>query len=84
VYSRLASSRSEAGTLEAKLFWRESIWNEAISLYLKRNGSPGADPTTSESTTTTPALWQAGAFLEAEEDVFGFQNALGYSWRCKF
>jgi hypothetical protein len=43
----------------------------------------GANTTTSEFTITTPALQLARAFFEAKENIF-FQNALGYSWRCKF
>jgi hypothetical protein len=44
----------------------------------------GPNPTTSEFTATTTALSKARAFLKGDENIFCFENALGYSWRCKF
>jgi hypothetical protein len=41
-------------------------------------------PTTYDFITTTPALQLARGFFEEEKKSFCYQNALGYSWRCKF
>jgi hypothetical protein len=43
---------------------------------------PGASPTTFTFTTATPALCWASSFFN--RIFFCFQNAQGYSWRCKF
>jgi hypothetical protein len=44
----------------------------------------GANPTTSEFTTTTPALKKARAFLQRRRKHFCFPNALGYSCVVNF
>jgi hypothetical protein len=36
--------------------------------------NPGANPTNSEFTTRTPALYQARAFFKAEENIFVFKT----------
>jgi hypothetical protein len=42
-------------------------------VYLK-HGVTEANPTTSEFTTTTPALWKAGAFFKVEVNIFVFKT----------
>jgi hypothetical protein len=44
----------------------------------------GANPRTSKFTNKTPTCSRLELFLKVEENVCFFQNALRYSWRCKF
>jgi hypothetical protein len=48
---------------------------------------PGANPATSEfayNHNASVVVPRQQRFFKVEENIFCFQNALGYPWRCKF
>jgi hypothetical protein len=62
---------------------KDSAWEKKVF------SSSGANPSTLDSTTTTPDVYNARCVLgesifRSRRNYFCFQNALGYSWRCNF